>query len=172
MDGGAPDDAEAALGPVADPLAQACQDLDELEQTLHAALEDARRPTADMRGLSAWAERRLALQEQAARLERRAMAALARAGLGRSGSLAQLDDAAPGAAAAVRARVDSVRARWGQLREADHRRALLVARCREIVGRYLGALDPPVRAYGPRGARPPSGEGAPTTIRSSVRRSA
>ena len=36
----------------------------------------------------------------------------------------------------------------------------------------LGALDPPVRAYGPRGARPGGVEGAPTTVRSSVKRSA
>ena len=172
MDGGTAPDADASERVAADPLTQACQDLRELEQILRAAVEDARRPADDMRGLAAWAERRVAVQEQATALERRALAALARAGLQGARAFDQLDEAAPGAAANVRARVDSVRARMGELRDADHRRALLVARCREIVGRYLGALDPPVRAYGPRGARPPSGEGAPTTIRSSVRRSA
>lgn len=165
-------DVQAAPAPATDPLTQACQDLEELEQILSAAVDDARAPTADLRGLSSWAERRLVVQERAAALERRALAALASAGLGANRSLDQLEGTAPGAALAVRARVDSVRARMGELHAAEHRRAQLVARCREIVGRYLGALDPPVRAYGPRGDRPPSGEGAPTTVRSSVRRSA
>jgi hypothetical protein len=173
------DATEDAMEECARACAEACADLAALEVLLADAVADANAPAADLRALSAWADRRVALQDAATSLERRAMSALARAGCASSPSgvsLAALDQIAPDATDAVRSRLAGVHARLGELRDVEQRRNALVGRCMDIVRSYLGAIDPPMRAYGrngaPAAAGAPGAPGASAAVRSSVRRSA
>ncbi len=102
----------------------------------------------DIDELHAWAERRTAAVETAARLEGAAIDAIIQLSGTRDAPLLRLCASDPAAAAEIRGRLHRI----GELRSAlslvDERRRELIERARRMVRGYTAALFPTTQAYG------------------------